>query len=161
MERRVREGGMRPPDRAPRLIATWRKMLREVRRWRTRGPLVLAGKSLGGRMASMLLAEGGAPEARGVVYLGYPLHPPKKPEKIRSAHLPDVPVPQLFVSGTRDPLCDIRLLRPVLRKIGRSARLHLVEKGDHSLAVRRSDPLGGSEEWLDAIEAFVEGVTRA
>jgi len=159
MERRVREGGRRPPDRAPVLLAAWREMLREVRRWRTRGPLVLGGKSLGARMASMILAGGEAPDARGAVWLGYPLHPAGKPEKLRSGHLPDVPVPQLFVSGTRDPLCDLRRLRPVLRRIGESARLLRVEGGDHSLSVRRSDPPGSRRAWLDGIAGFVREVT--
>ena len=68
----------------------------------------------------------------------YPLHPPGKPENLRADHLPDVPVPQLFLSGTKDPLCDLALLRPVLRRIGKKARLVTVDGGDHSLAVKRS-----------------------
>jgi len=158
MEKRVREGSRRPPDRAPRLLATWRAMLLVARRWRNRGPIVLAGKSMGGRMASMLLAAGDAPEAVGAIYFGYPLHPPGKPEKLRADHLPDVPVPQQFLSGTKDPLCDLSLLRPVLRRIGKSARLVKIDGGDHSLALKRSDPLLGSEVWLDAAAAFVREV---
>jgi predicted alpha/beta-hydrolase family hydrolase len=158
MERIVREGRRRLPDRLPVLLETWRAVLREARRWRTAGPLFLAGKSLGGRMASLILAGGEAPRARGAIYLGYPLHPAGKPEKLRDAHLPDVGVPQLFVSGTRDPLCDLDLLRPVLRRIGPAARLHEVPGGDHSLARSRKDPLAGSGEWLDAIAAFVRRV---
>jgi predicted alpha/beta-hydrolase family hydrolase len=158
MERRVREGTRRPPDRAPRLIATWRAMIDVARRWRNRGPIVVAGKSMGGRMASMLLAAGDAPEAVGAVWFGYPLHPPGKPEKLRADHLPDVPVPQLFLSGTKDPLCDLSLLRHVLRRIGASARLETVEGGDHSLAVKRSAPVSGSAAWLDAAAEFVHEV---
>lgn len=147
MERRVREGVRRPPDRTELLLATWRAMLARAARWRSAGPLFLAGKSLGGRMASMVLAAGEAPAARGAIYLGYPLHPAGKPERLRDAHLPRVTVPQLFVSGTRDPLCDLDLLRPVLDRIGPSARLRLVEGADHSLA--------GSAGWLDAVAEFV------
>ena len=158
MERRVREGRNLPPDRAPVLLDTWRAMLDRARKWRGAGPLVMGGKSLGGRMASMLLAEGRAPGARGVIYLGYPLHPPGKPEKLRDAHLPGIAVPQLFVSGTKDPLCDLALLRPVLRRIGKSARLVTVEKGDHSLAVTRKDPMKGSEAWLGEVASFVRAV---
>jgi predicted alpha/beta-hydrolase family hydrolase len=161
MERRVREGTRRPPDRAPRLLAAWRSMIDVARRWRRRGPIVLAGKSMGGRMASMLLAEGRAPEAVGGVWFGYPLHPPGRPEKLRADHLPDVPVPQLFLSGTKDPLCDLSLLRPVLRRIGGAARLVTVEGGDHSLAVKRSAPLLGSDSWLDAAADFVREVADA
>ena len=111
---------------------------------------------MGGRMASMLLAEGRAPEVRGVFYLGYP---PGKPEKLRDAHLPEIAVPQLFISGSRDPLCDLALLRPVLKRIGRSARLITIQQGDHSLAVTRKDPLRGSETWLDAIAEFAAGAS--
>lgn len=154
MDRRAREDRQFPPDRAPVLLATWRAMLDRAGKWKGSGPLVMGGKSMGGRIASMLLAEGGAPEAVGVFYLGYPLHPPGNPEKLRDAHLKDIPVPQLFISGTKDPLCDLKLLRPVLKRIGKSARLVTVEKGDHSLATTRKDPMRGSEAWLDEVAAF-------
>jgi predicted alpha/beta-hydrolase family hydrolase len=154
MEKRVRDGKKRPPDRPPVLLAAWTAMLEEVGSWKGAGPVVMAGKSLGGRMASMLLASGEAPGARGVAYLGYPLHPPGKKENLRDAHLPDVPVPQLFVQGSRDALCDLELLRPVLEKIGPSARLHVVDGGDHSLARKRSAPLEGAGEWLDVLTSF-------
>lgn len=158
MDQRTATGTNCPPDRAPVLLATWRAILDRVRGMKGAGPVVMAGKSLGGRMASMLLAEGGAPEVRGAVYLGYPLHPSGQPGKLRDAHLPDVRVPQLFVSGTRDPLCDLALLRPVLRRIGPAARLVTVERGDHSLAVSRSAPPAGAGAWLDAVAAFVREV---
>ena len=90
METRVREGSRRPPDRAPRLLDAWRRMLDVATRWRGHGPVVLAGKSMGGRMASMLLAEGRAPEVVGAVYLGYPLHPPGKPRPTNEHHVPEV-----------------------------------------------------------------------
>ena len=157
MERKVAEGKNRPPDRAPLLLKTWRAMLDVVAGWKDAGPVVLAGKSMGARMASMLLADGGAPEAKGAVYLGYPLHPPGRKDKLRDAHLPDVPVPQLFVSGTRDSLCDLDLLHPVLARLT-EARLHVVERGDHSLATSRKAPLEGSDAWLDAVAEFVNGV---
>jgi predicted alpha/beta-hydrolase family hydrolase len=155
MTRRALEDRKFPPDRAPVLLDTWRAMLNRARKWKGAGPIVIGGKSMGGRMASMLLAEGRAPEVRGVFYLGYPLHPPGKPEKLRDAHLPEIEVPQLFISGTKDPLCDLKLLRPVLKRIGKSARLVTVEKGDHSLALTRKDPMRGSESWLDEIGRFV------
>jgi predicted alpha/beta-hydrolase family hydrolase len=160
MEQHVREGKRMPPNPAPVLIATWRAMLAKARQWRTRGPLILMGKSLGGRMASMFLAEGDVPEARGVVYLGYPLHPPGKPDQLRSDHLPDVPVPQLFVQGSKDALCDLRRLAPVLARIGPAARLTVVEGGDHSLVVKKTRPLEGTEVWLDEVRAFIREVTE-
>ncbi len=155
MERRVRGGTRSPPDRAPVLLDTWRAMLDRALAWRGAGPVVLGGKSLGGRMASMLLAAGRAPEARAVFYLGYPLHPPGNPDRLRSEHLPSVPVPQLFVQGSRDPLCHLERLAPVLRRIGPSAKLVTVEGGDHGLGVGRKDPWRDAGAWLDEVAGFV------
>lgn len=159
MEQQVREEKRRPPNAKGILLDTWRTMIELVESWEPQGAVVLAGKSMGGRMASMLLAEGGAPQAAAAVYLGYPLHPPGKPEKLRSEHLGDVPVPQLFVSGTKDNLCRMDLLEPVLEKLGKRAELYLVEGGDHSLATQRKNPLAGSGAWLDAVQKFVARVS--
>lgn len=159
MEAAERTGSKKPPDPQKRLLATWRAMIDVALKMRGHGPLVLAGKSMGGRMASMLLAEGGAPEARGAVYLGYPLHPPSKPEKLRADHLARVPVPQLFVQGSKDALCDPKKLRGVLKKIPTARHLEL-EGADHSLARSRKDPMAGADEWLDAVAEFVKTVAR-
>ena len=100
-----RKQGRRPPDRAPKLMAAIRDDLATVRR--RRGPVVMGGRSMGGRMTSMVAADvdGGGPVARlaGLVLICYPLHPPAKPERLRVEHLVDLAVPCLFVSGTRDP----------------------------------------------------------
>ena len=100
-----RREGRRAPDRAPKLMAAIRDDLSAVRR--RRGPVVLGGRSMGGRMTSMVAADvdGGGPVTRlaGLVLICYPLHPPGKPERLRVEHLVDLSVPCLFVSGTRDP----------------------------------------------------------
>jgi hypothetical protein len=164
MERNVREGQRRPPDRADVLLETVRRMLDLVRGWQPVAPTVLAGKSMGGRIMSMLLAEevpaGAPPLASGAAYLGYPLQPAGQPHKLRADHLLRVGVPQLFVSGTRDSLCDLELLRAALLPLGARARLHVVEGGDHSLATSRREPLAGSAVWLDVMADFVREVTR-
>lgn len=159
MEEAQRRGTRRPPDPKKRLLATWRAMLDRALGMRNHGPIVIGGKSMGGRMASMMLAAGDAPEASGAVYLGYPLHPPGRPEKLRAAHLGDVPVPQLFVQGTKDALCDRAKLRAVLKKV-EGARLVEVEGGDHSLARSRKEPMKDADAWLDAVAAFVLEVAR-
>lgn len=161
MERLARESKRGAPDRAPVLLATWRAMLAEVRTWTSRRtpPLILAGKSMGGRMASLLLAEETPPGVRGAVYLGYPLSPAGRPEKLRAEHLERVQVPQLFVSGSRDSLCNLDRLRTVLEPLGSRARLHVVEGGDHSLATSRKDRLAGSDAWLDAVMGFIREAT--
>jgi predicted alpha/beta-hydrolase family hydrolase len=100
-----RREGRRAPDRAPKLMASIRDDLAAVAR--RRGPLVMGGRSMGGRMASMVAADvdGAGPVARlaGLVLVCYPLHPPGKPDQLRTGHLPSITVPCLFVSGTRDP----------------------------------------------------------
>lgn len=159
MEAMARGGGRRPPDAQRVLLDCWAAVVDLVAAHTPHAPLVLAGKSMGGRMASMLLAAGRAPRARGAIYLGYPLHPPGRTEHLRSAHLAEVPVPQLFVQGTRDTLCRLDLLRPVLAPLGARARLHVVEGGDHSLATQRKDPLAGSATWLDEVARFVREVS--
>jgi predicted alpha/beta-hydrolase family hydrolase len=160
MQERVDAGRSRPPDRAPVLLDAWRAMLDEALGWPGRGPLVLSGKSLGGRMASLLLAAGRAPEAVAAVYLGYPLHPAGRPERPRVEHLPAVTVPQLFVSGTRDALATFALLEQALRSC-RSAELLVVPGGDHSLAVRQRDRQAPpAPPWLDGVAAFVHRHAR-
>lgn len=99
-----RQGRKGPPDRAPKLMASIRSDLTTIDR--RRSPLVLGGHSMGGRIASMVAAdvdgEGAVKNLAGLVLVSYPLHPPKRPDKLRIEHLPDITVPCLFVSGTRD-----------------------------------------------------------
>jgi hypothetical protein len=157
MERRVREVRGGAPDPAKVLLQTWGAIIDLAKGWRGVGPLVLAGKSMGGRMASMWLAEQQeAHPVQAAVYLGYPLHPPGKPDRLRSQHLAEITVPQLFLSGTRDQLCRLDLLKPVLAPVP-SACLHVVEGGDHSLAGRKSQPVD-EEVWLDVMTDFVHRV---
>jgi predicted alpha/beta-hydrolase family hydrolase len=159
MERLVRESRRSAPDRPPVLLATWRALLGAVGGWPGADRIVLGGKSMGGRLASMLLADESPAGVCGAVYLGYPLSPAGKPDTNRASHLERVRVPQLFVSGTRDALCDLGRLRAALAPPGSRVRLHVVDGGDHSLATSRKEPLAGSGAWLDAVAAFVAEVT--
>ena len=109
---------------------------------------------------SMMMSEANVPAAAALAYLGYPLHPPGKPEKLRVEHLSSIEVPQLFVSGTRDALATCNRLQTALAGLGNKARLHLVEGGDHSLCVSRKDPQQGSPVWLDAVADFIHQQTR-
>jgi predicted alpha/beta-hydrolase family hydrolase len=127
------EAGRKTPDREPAAIEAWRSVLAAVQA-RAGGKRAFAsGKSYGGRMASMAVAEG--MPADGLVFLGYPLHPPGKPDRIRDAHLGRVHVPMLFLQGTRDEFAQLELLRGVLDDLGSRATLHLVDDGDHSFKV--------------------------
>ena len=99
-------------------------------------PLVIGGRSMGGRAASMLAADGF--EADGLLLLAYPLHPAGQPEKLRDAHLKDVKAPMLFVQGSRDAFGTKEEIRGVIKKLGLPAKLYVVEGGDHSFKVPKS-----------------------
>lgn len=128
-----KEQGRRAPDPASRLMRTWRAVIAELNSDRDLSPqdLILSGKSLGGRMASMVAAQDGC--AGGLVFFGYPLHPPKQTDRLRVSQFASITCPMLFIQGTRDPLCDLNLLqRYVLDPYADRATLHIVEDGDHS-----------------------------
>ncbi len=98
-------------------------------------PLIAGGKSFGGRMTSQAQVREPLPGVRGLVFLGFPLHPPGRPGTSRAEHLASVAVPMLFLQGTRDEFAQLDLLQEVVRKLGDRATLHLVEEGDHSFKV--------------------------
>ena len=155
------EEGRRAPDRAPVLIEAWRGALQEAERRAGGLPLVAGGKSLGGRMASMLAAEdpAGFPCA-AIVFFGYPLHAPGRTDQPRDAHLSSVRVPMLFIQGTNDALADLGLIEKAVHRLGPRATLHLVEGGDHSFRVRgarRPDEEIGRDLGSVAAE-FIRGV---
>jgi predicted alpha/beta-hydrolase family hydrolase len=123
------------PDRAPVLEAAFREVIDVARGWASGAPLVIGGKSMGGRMATHLGAQG-VDGLEGIVVFGYPLHPPGKPDQPRTAHLPSITVPLLIVQGERDTFGTPDELRPVIKTMTTQVTLHVVAKGDHSLTVR-------------------------
>ena len=132
-----REAGRKFPDRPPVAIAAWRAAMaaaaEQAAKHQDTGPLWAAGKSFGGRMASMAVADG--MDAAGLIYLGYPLHPPGKPEKLRDEHLYGLATPMLFLQGSRDTFATPEILADVVSRIGPHAVLQWVDGGDHSFAV--------------------------
>jgi predicted alpha/beta-hydrolase family hydrolase len=128
-----RIAGKRAPDRMPVLLASVRETVASARLLpRAEGRSVaLGGRSMGGRAASMAVADG--LEASALVFLSYPLHPAGQPEKLRDEHLPAVPCPMLFVQGDRDALCDLALLRPVIDRLGKRAELAVFAGADHGM----------------------------
>ncbi len=145
-----REAGRKFPDRPPVAIATWHAAMaaaaEQAAAMDDHGPVWAAGKSFGGRMASMAVAEG--MEAAGLVYLGYPLHPPGKPDKLRDEHLYGLTSPMLFLQGSRDTFATPEILAGVVSRIGTNAVLQWMEGGDHSFVVagrkRTADEVGAS-----------------
>ena len=157
MERR-----RRVPDRTSALEACWRRVIEAVRSHAGMGrqPLAIGGKSMGGRIASQVVAAGAAGVA-GLVLLGYPLHPPGKPDQLRVRHLPAIAVPMLIVQGSRDAFGTPEELRPILAGIDAPATLHVVEDGDHSFKVRKrsgSTQAAADAEIQDRIAAWLREV---
>jgi uncharacterized protein len=151
-----KERGSGRPDPMPRLQECITAVVDRVREESTARRLIIGGRSMGGRAASMLAAEGYACD--GLLLLAYPLHPEGKPEKLRDAHLPQIAVPTLCLNGTRDALCRRDLMDAVLPRLRPAFRMHWLEGADHSWHVLkssgRSDPeileeAGRvTEEWL-------------
>src|SRR5213593_4746916 len=130
MEQRARR-----PDPPAVAAATVRAAVAEAARIAPGLPLLAGGKSFGGRMTSTAQAEAPLPGVRGLVFLGFPLHPPGRLGDSRAEHLAQVQTPMLFLQGSRDDFADLKLLRPVVKRLCARATLHLVEGGDHSFHV--------------------------
>jgi predicted alpha/beta-hydrolase family hydrolase len=129
------EAGRRMPGPAAHAVATWSAVHQALASRASGLPAFAVGKSYGGRMASMAAAEG-AIDPAALVYLGYPLHPPGSPDKVRAAHLPDVPQPQLFVEGTNDPFIDPHeQLETAVASCAR-AEILWIDGGGHSFEVK-------------------------
>jgi hypothetical protein len=133
------ENRRRIPDPNTRLESCWRAVIEAVRSRITSNDseLAIGGKSMGGRIASQV-AAGGAGDLAGLVFLGYPLHPPGRPDRLRAAHLPDVKAPMLFVQGSRDAFGTPAELQPIVSRLEHPGDLFVVEGGDHSFKVPKS-----------------------
>jgi predicted alpha/beta-hydrolase family hydrolase len=161
------EAGRRVPDRNDRLEAAWRRMIAAYRNGElgTRARLAIGGKSMGGRIASQVAAgedDGAGDGIAGLVFLGYPLHPPGRPDKLRAAHLPRIRAPMLFVQGSRDTFGTPEELAPILKTLQAPAELCVVEDGDHSFKVRKAAPLSQSavlDFILDAVERWLRALS--
>lgn len=122
-------------------------------------PLFAGGRSFGGRMTSQAQADEPLPGVRGLVFIGFPLHPAGKPGIERAEHLQRVQIPMLFVSGERDSLAELDLLKPVVAGLGSRATLHLVRDADHSLKVPAKSGRTSAEAEAEALEAMAEWMT--
>jgi predicted alpha/beta-hydrolase family hydrolase len=150
------ESGRRSPDTEAVLRDAWRAAFEAASDRGKREPVWASGKSLGGRLASMCVADGEV-DAAGLVFLGYPLHPPGKPERIRDEHLYRIQVPMLFLQGTADPFASTDLLRGVVEKLGDRAKLVAFEGAGHSLEVRgrKRDPREVGASLAPLASAFI------
>jgi predicted alpha/beta-hydrolase family hydrolase len=126
------------PDRPPVLTATIAAAVRAAAEAAPNLPLFAGGKSLGGRMTSLAAAERGLGGVQGLIFFGFPLHPPNQPGTKRADHLREVKLSMLFLQGTRDKLAELGLLRPICAALGSRATLHVTDTADHSFHVLKS-----------------------
>jgi hypothetical protein len=131
------------PDPMPKLMACYAAVVARVREELSPARLVIGGRSMGGRVASMMAADGF--DADGLLLLAYPLHPPGRPEKLRDAHLPQVVMPTLCISGTRDDFCTKGIMDEVVARLTSTFRMHWIEGADHSFHVLKSSGRTDSE----------------
>ena len=154
--------GRRVPDPPARLEDCYRAVIAQV----TDSPnladkaLFIGGKSMGGRIATQIAAGPGVDAVRGLVLLGYPLHPPGKPQQLRAKHLPGITKRMLFIQGSRDTFGTPEELRPILEPLGQRADLWVVEDGDHSFKVpaRRGPPASIHGAIQARIVEWIQGV---
>jgi len=158
-----KERGGRAPDRAPVLEACFARVIEAIRADPSIAAprIVIGGKSLGGRMASHLGANGA--DVAGLIFLGYPLHPAGQLQKLRVAHLDRIHQPMLFFAGTRDALSKLDLLKTTIAGLPAPVTLHVIEGGDHSFNLPKSmhraaadvrdEIIAASADWLTTLAA--------
>jgi predicted alpha/beta-hydrolase family hydrolase len=144
----------RRPDTPARVIPEVRAAVAAARKAAPRLRLVAGGKSFGGRMTSAAEAESPL-GVEGLVYLGFPLHPDGKPATTRAAHLPQIAIPQLFVSGDRDGLAELSLLRPIVASLAKS-KLSIIAGADHGFAVAKRSGRDALAEIADTVRAWLD-----
>jgi predicted alpha/beta-hydrolase family hydrolase len=148
------ERGSRRPDAPPLAQATVRAAVAVAARQAPTLPLFAGGKSFGGRMTSQAQAAAPMIGVRGLVFLGFPLHPAGEPSDARAAHLSGVQVPMLFLQGSRDELADLSLLLPLVESLGERATLHALADADHSFHVPAKSGRQDSQVLAEALDAF-------
>ena len=158
------EKASRRPDPPAVAQATVRAAVAEAGRRCSGLPLIAGGKSFGGRMTSQAQAAAPLAGVVGLAFFGFPLHPAGKPSADRAKHLAGIDIPMLFLQGSRDSLAELKLLEPMVGKLGASALLHLVDGADHSFHVPARSGRHDSEvmcEILDAFAAWVETIVKS
>jgi predicted alpha/beta-hydrolase family hydrolase len=157
------EDGSKRPDKPPLAHATVRAAVATAARLLPGLPLFAGGKSFGARMTSQTQADVPLPDVRGLIFIGFPLHPAKQPSDARAAHLSSIGIPMLFLQGTRDALAEPAFLLPLIERLGRGATLSLTDQGDHSFHVPARS--GRSDAQVldalgDTITAWIASVAR-
>ncbi len=147
MEKRIKR-----PDSESTLTDTVRAAVATAIKLAGALPLFAGGKSMGGRMTSLAAAKQPLDGVRGLIYFGFPLDAAGNPGAERGKHLSEVDLPMLFLQGSRDALADLKLLRPLCRKLGKQTELRVVPGGDHSFHMRKSSGKSDEQALSDAVE---------
>lgn len=150
----------RVPDRPELLLSTVAGAVRLATETAPGLPLLAGGKSMGGRMTSQAAAENLLGAVKGLVFFGFPLHPPNRPGTKRAEHLAKVSVPMLFLQGTRDTLADLTLLRPICAKLGSRATLHIIAEADHSFHVLKKSGKTDAEVMTELAQTTAGWATK-
>ena len=147
------EQGRKVPDPKPKLEGCYRAVIEAVQSHRNlkKNRLVIGGKSMGGRIASQVAAAGGS-GIDGLVFLGYPLHPPGRPDKLRAEHLASIQAPMLVIQGSRDAFGTPDEIRDAIKKMKLRTTFHVVEGGDHSFKVPKSAGVSQQEVYDKAMD---------
>ncbi|MFW9996590.1 MAG: alpha/beta family hydrolase [Candidatus Odinarchaeota archaeon] len=155
-----KEKGRKAPDRPEVLESAWRAAFEFLKANTETRPerVVAAGKSMGGRIAAQMASAGVLP-ADGLIFLGYPLHASGKKDRPRDAHLYDISVPMLFFAGSRDPLCDLGLLRNVLSKLSAPWDLEVIDGGDHSFKLPKAAGVSQSDVFARIVGRVLDWLT--
>lgn len=152
-----REKGRKKPDPQHELVSTWQSVYRYLEEHSEFKPdkIIATGKSMGGRVAAQMTADGLLTPER-LVFFGYPLHAPGKKDQPRDAHLYKITIPMLFFAGTRDPFCDMATLKDVLCRLDTSWDLETIDGGDHSFDLPKSAEKSESEVYERILNKTVE-----
>ena len=149
--------GSRRPDLMPRLIECFEAVVALARTEMERGKLIIGGRSMGGRAASVMAA--GDFDCDGLLLCAYPLHPPGKPERLRVEHLSKIGVPVLCINGTRDPFCTRDLMEKALESVGANWTMHWIQGADHSFRTLRSSGRSEADVYAEIGETVARWLT--
>ena len=138
------ENGKKVPDRPKKALPAILAAIIQAKKLAKGFPILIGGKSFGGRMCSQLAASEDLTDVKGIIYFGFPLHAIGKPSMDRAAHLSEIPQPQLFLQGTRDTLAEINLIKKVCKKL-KKAKLEIFDGGDHSFKMLKSTGISQEE----------------
>ena len=154
------EKGSKRPDSEAVLTATVRSAVAAANELGCGVPIFAGGKSMGGRMTSLAAAKESLDGIKGLAFFGFPLHAAGKPSAERGKHLVEVNVPMLFLQGSRDMLADLKLLKPLCRRLGERAELFIVDGGDHSFHMLKSSGRSDDEVLKEVVEKAAEWMEK-